>query len=61
MLLFTLALDDVPLAFAASQMIYALVWLAWFAWPIVTKGVLWKPAAAASALFYLGSTSHPVS
>ncbi|CAJ1386127.1 unnamed protein product [Effrenium voratum] len=48
MLLFTLALDDVPLAFAASQMIYALVWLAWFAWPIVTKGVLWKPAAMPS-------------
>ena len=34
-LLFTLALDDVPLAFASSQMIYALVWLGWIAWPFL--------------------------
>lgn len=34
-LLFTLALDDVPLAFASSQMIYASVWLGWIAWPFL--------------------------
>lgn len=30
MLLLTMALDDVPLAFAASQLLYSLTWLGWF-------------------------------
>lgn len=51
MLLFTLALDDVPLAFASSQMIYALVWLGWIAWPFLwQKDSTWKPAGTKEGL-----------
>ncbi|CAK9017751.1 unnamed protein product, partial [Durusdinium trenchii] len=50
MLLFTLALDDVPLAFASSQMVYALVWFWWIAWPFVWQESQWKPVTASSGL-----------
>ncbi|OLQ14769.1 hypothetical protein AK812_SmicGene1088 [Symbiodinium microadriaticum] len=47
MLLLTLAFGDVPLAFGGSQLIFAVVWLAWLAWPSVTGGKKerpWQPA-----------------
>jgi len=50
MLLLTLAFDDVPLAFGASQMIYAVVWLGWFASPFLQDSDRWKPATLSKGI-----------
>ncbi|CAE7396721.1 RFT1 [Symbiodinium natans] len=55
MLFLTLAFGDVPLAFGASQLLFATVWLAWLAWPCVMgeKEHLWQPSLLAGGALVL--------